>query len=432
MTLNELKPQNNLEKQKKRTFIMGKTQDYIDREHKYLAQNYKPLPIVIEKSDGIWLWDADGNKYLDFLSAYSAVSFGHNNKRIINALNDQLNKLDVPSRAYHTDILGEYAELICKITGMDKVIPMNTGAEAVETGIKAARRWGHDVKGVEDGKQRIIVSAGNFHGRTTTIVGFSTDAEYKRGFGPFDNSFDTIPFGDADALEKAITPDTCAFMTEPLQGEGGILMAQTGWLKKAQDICKKHNILFIVDEIQTGMGRTGKNFCYQYEIDKPDGLMLGKALGGGIYPVSAFLASDEVMKVFDPGSHGSTFGGNPIAARIAMEALKILTEDHFADKAHELGEYLMARLNELNSPHITDVRGMGMLIGMEIDPKMATAREVCMRLKDKGLLCKETHETVVRFAPPMTITKEELDWAIEQVRAVLTDMDEEYTQKKTA
>lgn len=409
---------------------MRTKQEFIERENKYLAQNYKPLPIVLEKSEGVWLWDTDGNKYLDFLSAYSAVSFGHNNERIIKAFNDQLKKLDVPSRAYHTEVLGEFAETICTITGMDKVIPMNTGAEAVETAIKAARRWGHEVKGIPDGKQKILVSNGNFHGRTTTIVGFSTEAEYRRGFGPFDGGFNHIPFGDADALEHAITPDTCAFMTEPLQGEGGIIMAPEGWLKKAQEICKKHNVLFIVDEIQTGMGRTGKDFCFQYEIDRPDGLMLGKALGGGIYPVSAFLGLDNLMQVFDPGSHGSTFGGNPIAMTIALEALKILKEDQFAKRSHELGEHLLKRLNELNSPHIKEIRGKGMLIGMEIDPDMAPALDVCLRLKEKGLLCKETHDTVVRFAPPLTITIDELDWAVDQVRSVLSEMDESYAQKK--
>lgn len=405
-------------------------QDYIDRENKYLAYIYKSLPIVLERSDGIWMWDTDGNKYLDFLSAYSAVSFGHNNPRIMKALTDQLEKLDVPARAFHTDKLGEFAEAVCKITGMDMVQPMNTGAEAVETGIKAARRWGHDVKGIEDGKQRIIVSDGNFHGRTTTIISFSGDDDYKRGFGPFDGGFDMVPFGDAAALEAAITPDTCAFMTEPLQGEGGILMAPDGWLKEVQAICKKHNVLLLLDEIQTGMGRTGKNFCFEYEIDKPDGLMLGKALGGGIYPVSAFLARKDVMDVFDPGSHGSTFGGNPIAAAIALEALKILEEDKYADISADLGNHLMGKLRELNSPHIKDVRGKGMLIGMEIEPSMASAREVCERLKEKGLLCKETHETVVRFAPPLTISKDELDWAVEQVRSVLSEMD--HAQQKEA
>lgn len=398
-------------------------QDYIDREDKYLAKIYKSLPIVLERSDDIWMWDTDGNKYLDFLSAYSAVSFGHCNKRLIKALNDQLSKLDVPARAYHTDRLGEFAEKLCKMTGMDKMQPMNTGAEAVETAIKAARRWGYQHKGIEDGKQHIIVCEGNFHGRTTTIVGFSSDAEYKRGFGPFDGGFSIIPYGDAKALEAAITPDTCAFIVEPLQGEGGILIPPAGWLKEVQAICKKHNVLLILDEIQSGMGRTGKNFCFQHEIDKPDGLMLGKALGGGLYPVSAFLAREDVMAVFDPGSHGSTFGGNPIAAALGIEALSILEEDKFADRAQELGSYLMDKLSTINSNFIKEIRGKGMLIGVEIDPAKATAREVCERLKDKGMLCKETHETVVRFAPPLTIEKQHLDWAVDQLRAVLSEME---------
>jgi len=405
-----------------------KTQDYIDRENKYLAKIYKSLPIVLERSDGIWMWDTDGNKYLDFLSAYSAVSFGHNNKRIIKALTDQLGKLDVPARAFHTDRLGEFAEKLCKMTGMDMMQPMNTGAEAVETGIKAARRWGHDVKGIADGKQHIIVSEGNFHGRTTTIIGFSGDADYKRGFGPYDGGFSLIPYGDAAALEAAITPDTCAFIVEPLQGEGGILIPPEGWLRAVQAICKKHNVLLILDEIQTGMGRTGKNFCFQYEIDKPDGLMLGKALGGGIYPVSAFLARRDLMEVFDPGSHGSTFGGNPIAAALGIEALTILEEDKCADRAAELGDYLMGKLREINSSLIKDIRGKGMLIGVEIDRDKAMARDVCLRLKDKGMLCKETHETVVRFAPPLTIEKAELDWAVDQLRSVLSEMEAESEQ----
>lgn len=398
------------------------TKDYLAREHKYLAHMYKPLPIVLNRGEGIWLWDTEGRKYMDFLGAYSAVSFGHANKRIRKALNDQLDNLDVPARAFHTDRLGEFGELLCNFTGLDMVQPMNSGAEAVETAIKAARRWGHDVKKIPDGKQKIIVSAGNFHGRTTTIVGFSSDADYRRGFGPFDGGFITVPFGDADALEAAITPDTCAFLTEPLQGEGGILMAPKGWLARVQEICKKHNVLLILDEVQTGMGRTGRDFCFQHEIDKPDGLCLGKALGGGIYPVSAFVSTKEVMDVFDPGSHGSTFGGNPIAAAIAIEAIKILKEDKLAARANELGDHLQRKLKGLNSPLIKEIRGMGLLVGMEIHPEKATARQVCDKLLEKGLLSKDTHGTVVRFAPPLTIERENLDWAVQTVAEALDEM----------
>lgn len=396
-----------------------KTQEYIDREKKYLAQNYLPLPLILNKGDGIWLWDTDGNKYLDFLSAYSAVSAGHLNPRIKQALVNQLNELDVPARAFYTDKLGAFAEKLCKLTGMDKMLPMNTGAEAVETGIKAARRWGYDVKGIPENKARIIVCEGNFHGRTTTICGFSSDELYKRAFGPFDGSFDLIPYGDAEALKQAITPHTCAFLVEPIQGEAGLIVPPAGWLKEVQAICKENNVLFILDEIQSGMGRTGKNFAYQHEIDKPDGLLLGKALGGGIYPVSAFLSSAEVMDVYEPGSHGSTFGGNPIAAAIGIEALNILEDEKLAERSHIEGTYLREQLEAIDSPLITEVRGKGLWIGVDIDPAKATARAVCERLMDKGLLCKETHETVVRFAPPLTIERQDIDWALEQVKDVL-------------
>jgi ornithine--oxo-acid transaminase len=345
------------------------------------------------------------------------------NPRIKKALIGQLDLLDVPARAFHTDRLGEFGELLCKFTGLDRMQPMNSGAEAVETGVKAARRWGCDVKKIPDGKQRIIVSAGNFHGRTTTVISFSSDADYRRGFGPLTPGFDIIPFGDLNALEAAITQDTCAFITEPVQGEGGILIPPEGFLRGAQEICRKHNVLFFLDEIQTGLARTGRDFCFQYEIDKPDGLMLGKALGGGIYPVSAFLAREDVMKVFDAGSHGSTFGGNPIAAAIGIEAIRIIQEDKLSARSAELGAHMLRRLKGLNSPLIKDVRGKGLLIGMEIDPSKATARQVCDRLLEKGLLSKDTHGTVVRFAPPLVIEKKELDWAVDTVAAVLDEMN---------
>ncbi|MEK7801964.1 MAG: ornithine--oxo-acid transaminase [Pseudomonadota bacterium] len=394
----------------------------IAKEKKYLAGNYKSLPVVLTRGQGVWVWDVDGNKYLDFLSAYSAVSGGHHNTRIINALNAQLNKIDVPSRAFYTDILGSYAEKLCTFTGMDKMLPMNTGAEAVETAIKAARRWGYRVKGIEKDKARIIVCDGNFHGRTTTIISFSSDADYRADFGPLTSGFDLIPFGDVAALEAAITPDTCAFLVEPIQAEVGIKIPPKGWLRAVQAVCKKHNVLLILDEIQTGMARTGANFCFQHEIDKPDGLTLGKALGGGIYPVSAFLARQDVMDVFNPGSHGSTFGGNPIAAAIGLEAIAQMEDEKFSERSANLGEYLRNRLAAIQSPLIKEVRGMGLLVGLEIDSTFANARTVCENLMTHGLLCKETHETVVRFAPPLIISKEEIDWAVEQVDSVLTEM----------
>ncbi len=398
------------------------SQQYIEREERFLAHNYHPLPVVLDKSDGVWLWDLEGNKYLDFLSAYSAVSAGHNNARLRKALTDQLEKLDVPSRAFYTDRLGEFAEALCQLSGMDKMLPMNTGAEAVETAIKAARRWGYQTKKIARDKARITVSEGNFHGRTTTIVGFSSDEEYKKDFGPFSGGFDIIPFGDIAALEKAITPETCAFISEPIQGEGGILIPPRGWLKEAQALCRKHNVLFILDEIQSGFGRTGRDFAFQHEIDRPDGLILGKALGGGIYPVSTFMARKDVMDVFDPGSHGSTFGGNPLAAAIGLEAIKILKEEKLSERSAELGAHLKKRLEELNSSLVTAIRGTGLWIGMDIDPAKAAAREFCERLKKRGLLCKETHKITVRFAPPLTISREEIDWAVDQVRGVLSEL----------
>jgi ornithine--oxo-acid transaminase len=397
------------------------TKDYIDRDHRYLANNYAPqMEIVITKADGVWAWDCEGKKYLDFFSSYSAVSFGHLNKRIKKAVDDQLENLGVFSRAFYCDRLGEFGQALCELTGMDRMLPMNTGAEAVETSIKAARRWGYDVKGIPDNQAKIIVCNGNFHGRTTTIISFSSEASYKRGFGPFDGGFDLIPYGDADALEKAITPNTCAFLVEPIQGEGGILVPPDGYIKRAQEICRKHNVLLILDEIQTGMGRTGKNFCFQHEIDKPDAVLLGKALGGGLYPVSAFVARKDVMDVLGPGSHGTTFGGNALAAAIGVEAIKILTEEKMAERSAELGAHLMKRLSAIQSPLIKDVRGKGLFVGLEIVPE-TPARAICNKLKDRGMLCKETHETVIRFAPPLIIQKPELDWALDQVESVLRE-----------
>lgn len=404
-------------------------QDYIDLENKYLAPIYKSLPVVFERAEGVWVWDVEGKKYLDFVSAYSAVSFGHINKKIKQVLLKQLDQMDVQARVFRHDKLGPFAKAICEATGMDMMIPMNTGAEAVETAIKVSRRWGVDVKGVPDGKQRIIVCKGNFHGRTSTIIGFSSDADYRRGFGPFADGFDLIPYGDLAALEKAITPNTCAFLVEPIQGEGGIHVPPPGWLKQAQEVCKKNNVLFILDEIQTGMARTGKDFCFQHEIDKPDGLTLGKALGGGIYPVSAFLARKDVMAVMDHGSHGSTFGGNAIASAVAIEAIKIMKEEKLAERSAELGAYLMEKLKQINSPSIIDIRGKGLLVGVEVDQKRVNTNDFCKQLLKRGMISKETHNTVIRFSPPLIITKEEIDWAVDQVRAVFADADQAYQKK---
>jgi ornithine--oxo-acid transaminase len=401
------------------------TDDYVTRDDKYIARIYASMPIVFERSAGVWMWDVEGKKYLDFVSAYSATSFGHLNPRIKKALLEQLDRTDVQARAFRHDRLGEFAEMLCKLAGMDQMIPMNTGAEAVETGIKAARRWGHMAKKIPDGKQRIIVCKDNFHGRTSTIISFSSDADYRRGFGPFDGGFDLIPFGDTAALEKAITPETCAFLVEPIQGEGGIHVPQKGFLKKAQDICRKNNVLLLLDEVQTGMGRTGRNFAFQHEIDKPDGLMLGKALGGGIYPVSAFLARKDVMDLMNPGSHGSTFGGNAIASAIAVEALNILQDESLAERSAELGDYLMKKLGALNSPLIKEVRGRGLLVGLEINTGIVSTDEICKRLLKKGMISKDTHGTVVRFSPPLTIGKEEIDWAVERVTETLREIEAE-------
>lgn len=399
---------------------------FIAREEKYMAQNYKPIPVVLGRGAGSKVWDTNGNEYLDFLSAYSAVSAGHSNSRILQAMKDQLDRLDVPSRAFYNDRLGEFAEKLCNFTGMDMMLPMNTGAEAVETAIKAARRWGYRVKRIPKDMATILVSEGNFHGRTTTIVGFSTDEEYKSDFGPFDNGFKAVPYGDLEALDKALSdPNVCAYLTEPMQGENGIIIPERGWLKNVQKLCKKHNVLLILDEIQTGIGRTGRDFAFQHEIDKPDGLLLGKALGGGVYPVSAFLARRDVMELFEPGSHGSTFGGNPVAAAIGIEALDILREEKLADKSFRMGNYLIDELTDIKGDAdgaIIEVRGAGLWVGVEFDPNRISARQFCELLKQKGVLAKETKKTVVRFAPPLTISREEIDFALEKIRETLTEL----------
>lgn len=396
--------------------------DWISLEEQFGAHNYHPLPVVLTRGKGAWVWDDQGKKYLDMLSAYSAVSHGHAHPRLIKVLHEQAEKIAVASRAFYTDKLGLFLKQLCQTAGMEMALPMNTGAEAVETAIKAARRWGYKVKGIPKDKAEIIVAEGNFHGRTTTIVSFSSEEAYKEGFGPFGPGFKMIPFGSSSSLEKAITPHTCAFLVEPIQGEAGIVIPPEGWLKEVAHLCKRHNVLLILDEVQAGLGRTGKMFAFQHEGIVPDGLVLGKALGGGLLPVSAFLSKREVMELFNPGSHGSTFGGNPLAAAVAMEALAVLKEEKLVERSDELGKYLMQKLQNLKSPFILELRGKGLWVGVVIDPEKASARSVCEKLMEKGVLAKETHQVVVRLAPPLVITKEEIDWAIDQLASVFKDM----------
>lgn len=391
----------------------------IELEERYSAHNYHPLPVVLVRGEGVFLWDDQGKRYMDMMSAYSAVSHGHRNPRLVAALKAQVDKLAVTSRAFHSDKLGPFLKRACELTGQARALPMNTGAEAVETALKAARKWAYKVKGVPDGKAEIIVCDGNFHGRTISIVSFSAEHQYKDGFGPFPLGFKRIPYGDADALEAVITPNTAAFLVEPIQGEAGIIVPPAGYLRRCAEVCKRHNVLLIADEIQTGLGRTGALLACQHEGVIPDGLTLGKALGGGLLPVSLFLAREDVMGVFHPGDHGSTFGGNALASAVALEALNLLVEDGLAERSAELGSYLLHALRDMRSPMIKEVRGRGLFIGIEIDPAQASAREVCERLMQRGILSKETHHTVVRLAPPLVITKEQLDWALEQLRAVL-------------
>lgn len=391
----------------------------IEIENRWSAHNYSPLPVVLSRGEGVWLWDVDGKKYMDMMSAYSAVSFGHCHPRILATLVDQASKLSLCSRAYHNDTLSIFLQKLCTITGMDKALPMNTGAEAVETAIKAVRRWGYMVKKIPDNNAEIIVCSQNFHGRTVGIISFSSEPSYKKGFGPFLPGFKHVPFGDAAALEQAITPNTCAVITEPIQGEAGIIVPPKGWLKKVEQICRKNNILLVLDEIQSGLGRTGKVLACEHENVKPDGVLLGKALGGGCYPVSALVGCDELMNVFTPGSHGSTFAGNPLGSAVGLRALELLEEDRLCERSAELGDYMMRGLQQIDSPLIRNLRGVGLWMGMEIDPEKATARWVCEEMAKLGVLSKETHDTVVRFAPPLVITKEELDWALHRIRQAL-------------
>lgn len=395
------------------------TNNPIELEAKYGASNYNPLPVVITRAQGVYVWDTDGKQYMDMMSAYSAVSHGHCHPRLVKALTKQAEKVAVVSRAYYTDQLGTFLQKACEMVGQDRALPMNSGAEAVETALKAARKWGYTVKGVTQDRAEIIVCNGNFHGRTIAIVGMSTEPQYRSGFGPFPAGFVHVPYGDAKALEQAITPNTVAFLVEPIQGEGGILIPPKGYLKQCAEICRKNNVLLICDEIQTGLGRTGKLLCSDHEEVKPDALILGKALGGGLLPVSLFLAKEEVMEVFSPGDHGSTFGGNALAAAVGLEALRVIEDEKLSERSAELGAYMLEELKKIKSPLIKSLRGQGLYIGLEIDPNLATARSICLKLLDEGVLSKETHETVVRLAPPLIITREQIDTCLEKIKTVL-------------
>ena len=392
-----------------------KADKLIKIEDQYGADNYHPLDIVIKKAEGVWVEDVAGNRFMDFLAAYSAVNQGHCHPRLLKALRRQAAKVTLTSRAFRNDQLPFFCQEVCELTGYEKVLPMNSGAEAVETAIKAARKWGEKIKGVKKNKAEIIVCADNFHGRTTTIVGFSTEDQYKDGFGPFTPGFKIIPFGDAAALEKAINKNTVAFMVEPVQGEAGINIPPKGFLKKAAALCRKNNVLFIADEIQSGLGRTGKMFAFEHEGVRPDGVIIGKALSGGFYPVSAFLADSEVMSVFNPGDHGSTFGGNPLGMAVAREALKVLVEEKLVENSAKLGPWFMGELKAMKFKSIKKVRGRGLFIGLVLD---RPARPYCEALMAEGMLCKETHENVIRFAPPLVISKKELNMALKRINKV--------------
>ncbi len=396
-------------------------QDVIAIEQQYGAHHYKPLPVVLTRGEGVYVWDENDKRYIDMMSAYSALSHGHCNPRLVKVLTAQAHKLNVVSRAFYSDKLAPFLQKACQMMKMDMALPMNTGAEAVETALKAVRKWAYTVKGVQNDQAEIIVCQNNFHGRTISIVAFSSEEKYKAGFGPFPAGFKIIPYNDAEALRKAITKNTAAFLVEPIQGEAGILVPDKGYLAKAAEICRENNVLFICDEIQTGLGRTGKLLACLHDEVQPDGVILGKALGGGLLPVSLFLARAEVMNVFTPGDHGSTFGGNPLAASVALEALNIIEQDKLAEKAAEQGEYFMTQLRKIAKSPVTNIRGKGLLIGMDIDANVTTARDVCLRLMKQGLLSKETHDTVVRLAPPLVINKQQIDDAVAMLESVLAE-----------
>ena len=395
--------------------------EYIALEQKYGAKNYLPLDVVIERGEGIWVWDVEGNRYMDMLSAYSALNQGHCHPRIVEALKEQAGRLALVSRAFRHDQLGPYYEEILDILGYDMILPMNSGAEAIETAIKAVRKWGYTKKGIPEDRAEIVVCENNFHGRTVTIVGFSTEPLYRQGFGPFTPGFRVVPYGDPASLEKAISQETAGFLVEPIQGEGGIIIPPPGYLMEAKRICERHRVALMADEIQTGLGRTGRLLAQEHDGIRADVTIIGKALSGGMYPVSAVLADREILEVFSPGDHGSTFGGNPLSCAVARAALKVLVEERMYENARLVGGYFLKKLSEIKSPHIKDVRGIGLLIGIELYPEAGGARKFCEMLMKKGILCKETHEHVIRFAPPLIINKEQIDWAVERIASVLQD-----------
>ena len=397
----------------------SKAQALIALEERYGSHNYHPLDVVCERGEGVYLWDVEGRRYMDFLASYSAVNQGHNHPRIAEALVAQARRLALTSRAFRNDKLPVFLEKLCTLTGFDRALPMNSGAEAVETAIKASRKWGYDVKGIPYPEAEIVVAEGNFHGRTTTIVGFSTDPDSTSRFGPFTPGFRPVRYGDADAVRAAITPRTAAVLVEPIQGEGGVVIPPKGYLAALRRICDEHRVLLVLDEIQSGLGRTGKLFAFEHEGIRPDGVTIGKALSGGFYPVSAFLAREEVMAVFTPGIHGSTYGGNPLACAVAIAALDVLVDERLVERAAELGVHLAARLAAIRSPLVNETRCRGLWAGVELVPEAGGARKYCYALKDRGLLCKDTHVNTIRLAPPLVITRDELDWAVDQIEAVL-------------
>lgn len=397
------------------------TAELIALEERWCAHNYRPIPVALTRGKGVWLWDTEGKKYLDMMSAYSAVSHGHCHPKILATLVEQAQRLAMCSRAYYNDVLPVFLEKLCALTGMDRALPMNTGAEAVETALKAVRRWGYTVKNIPENKAEIIVMNDNFHGRTVGIISFSSDPYYKSGFGPFLPGFRHVPLGNVEELAAAITPNTCAVLTEPIQGEAGIVVPPKGWLKSVEQICRDQRVLLVVDEVQSGLGRTGKFLACQHDDVKPDAIILGKALGGGFLPVSALVGRESLMTVFNPGSHGSTFGGNPLAAAVALKALEVLEQEKLTKRSAELGAYMMEKLKEIQSPIIRSVRGKGLWIGIDFDSEYVFARKICEDLMRVNVLSKETHETVVRFAPPLVITKKEIDWALKRIRKVIED-----------
>ncbi|MDP9727136.1 ornithine--oxo-acid transaminase [Alicyclobacillus sp. TC] len=390
----------------------------MDLEEQLGAHNYHPLPVTLVKGEGVWVEDEHGKRYMDMLSAYSALNQGHRHPKIIHALKEQADRITLTSRAFHNDKLGILYERLAQLTGKNMFLPMNTGAEAVETAVKAVRRYAYDIKGVPENQAEIIVASGNFHGRTTTIISFSSDVEYQRGFGPLTPGFRIVPYGDIEALKEAIQPHTAAFLVEPIQGEAGIIIPPKGYLQQAYELCQKHQVLFVADEIQTGLGRTGRMFACDWENVTPDMYIIGKALGGGVFPVSAVAANREILGVFEPGSHGSTFGGNPLGSAVAVAALDVIVEEKLANRSAELGEYFLEQLRQCQSPVIREVRGRGLFIGMELTQP---ARPFCEALMKEGLLCKETHEMTIRFAPPLIIQKQEIDWAVERIKKVIME-----------